>query len=118
VRSTDAWRVVSGQWGGWGDRCGLVSHRGVLHPHEYVDMARLVQALEQELGFTLEQLRSVYGTGGRIPSRRLELRDRIDARLLALARSGASMDLFGRVTGLNDSTLDRALARARLNPAR
>jgi len=92
---------------------GMTGHRGALHEDEYVDTAVVEAIVERELGYDLEQLHSVYSTGGRIPSARRELRDRIDARLLALSRSGANMDLFGRVTGLNPSTLDRALARAR-----
>lgn len=92
---------------------GMHAHRGVLHEDEHVDLDAFHGMVAAELGFTLEQLHSVYSTGGRIPADRRELRGRIDARLLALSRSGANMDLFGRVSGLNASTLDRALARAR-----
>jgi len=110
--------------GGWtfvhphdGARAGIRSHvvnqHTVLHPDEHVDVEALRPAFEARLGFTFDELRSVYSTGGRIPAALGELRGRIDARLLALSRSGANMDLFGRVTGLNPSTLDRALARAR-----
>lgn len=110
--------------GGWsivhtrdGSRAGINSHGvnqyTVLHPEDYVDSETLIELLEAELGFTLEELHSVYSTGGRIPAERVELRQRIDARLLALADAGANMDLFGRVTGLNGSTVDRALGRAR-----
>lgn len=95
---------------------GMSAHRGVLHPEEYVDLTASRGAVEDELGFTVEELHSVYSTGGRIPSDRLDLRDRVDARLLQLSDSGANMDLFGRVTGLNGSTVDRALARARRGP--
>jgi hypothetical protein len=101
-----------------GTRAGVNAHRGVLHPNEYADPVLLKAAVEGELGFTFVDLHSVYSTGGRIPSKRRELRGRIDARLLALSRSGANMDLFGRVVGLNASTLDRALARARAEEAK
>lgn len=100
-----------------GTRAGLNSHlvnqHTVLHPDEHVDELLLAALVEDELGFTVEQLHSVYCTGGRIPSSRIALRAEIDARLLDLASGGANMDLFGRLTGLNESTLDRALARAR-----
>lgn len=95
----------------------LVNQHTVLHPDDYVDEELLAALVEDELGFSAEQLHSVYSTGGRIPSDRRGLRDRIDARLLALSRGGANMDLFGRVTGLNGSTVDRALARARAEEA-
>lgn len=96
-----------------GARSHAVNQYTVLHPTEYVDESLLVVLVEDELGFTVEQLHSVYSTGGRIPSDRRELRARIDARLLALSRGGANMDLFGRIIGLNPATLDRALARAK-----
>jgi hypothetical protein len=92
---------------------GMSAHRGVLQEDEYVDPTVVEALVEDALGFSFDQLHSVYSTGGRIPADRVELRGRIDARLLALAESGANMDLFGRVTRLNASTLDRALTRAR-----
>ena len=96
-----------------GARSHLVNQHTILHPEEYVHSAEVVALLEAELGFTVGDLHSVYSTGGRIPADRLDLRARLDARLLDLADGGANMDLFGRVTGLNGSTVDRALARAR-----
>jgi hypothetical protein len=111
---TNGWTMVHSKDG---TRAGINSHvvnqHTVLHPDEHVDMEAVGAAIEDEFGFTFEQLHSVYSTGGRIPSTARELRDLMDARLLALSRSGANMDLFGRITGLNESTLDRALARAR-----
>lgn len=92
---------------------GMSAHRGVLQEGEHVDRAAVETLVERELGFTLTQLHSVYSTGGRLPSTLMGLRDQIDARMLALSGAGANMDLFGRVTRLNASTLDRALARAR-----
>jgi hypothetical protein len=110
----NGWTFVHSHDGG---RAGLNSHAvnqyTVLHPDDYVNEETLAALVEDELGFTVEQLHSVYCTGGRIPSSRQELRDVIDARLLDLVRGGANMDLFGRLMGLNGSTVDRALARAR-----
>lgn len=96
-----------------GARSHAVNQHTVLHPDEYVDEEIVACLVEDELGFTVEQLHSVYCTGGRIPSDRQVLRDALDARLLELSRGGANMDLFGRIAGLNGSTVDRALARAR-----
>lgn len=96
-----------------GRNSGMVAHRGVLHPDEHVDYERLVGLVEGELGFSFDELRSVYSTGGRIADHLRVLRGRVDARLLALSRAGSNMDLFSRVTGVNPRTVDRALSRAR-----
>jgi hypothetical protein len=109
----NAWRVVGPSHGHFGDRCGLTTHRGAVHPHEYVNPAAVRSMVERRVGFTVEQVRSVYSTGGRIPAERRALRAAIDARLLALAQNGTNMDLLGHALGVNGSTLDRALARAR-----
>lgn len=110
------------QSGGWsvihekdGERAGVgvSAHRGVLHPDEHVDQAALRAMVEHELGFTIDQVHSVYSTGGRIPDQLRGLRERIDARLLALSRSGANMALLGRSVGIPyDPTIKRALRRA------
>lgn len=118
----EGWQVVGPRHGGWldggfGDRCGLVSHRGILHPDEYVDKPRLVSTLERELGFTIADVRAVYCQGR--PSRaKLELRARVDARMLELAEAGGNMALLARLLGYyvhngSCSTLARAMARAR-----
>ena len=93
-------------------------HRGVLRPDEYVDEAALRGLVEQELGFTYEQVRSVYRQG-RLSAEQRELRGQIDARVLALSCAGANIALLGRALGfhVNDAgaceALNNALARAR-----
>jgi hypothetical protein len=108
--------VVSGRSGGRGgdvsDRCGLTAHRGVLHPDEYVDIARLLPAVEARLGFTRDELRWVYRQGRKSAAQRM-LRTRIEARLLRLAESGGNMEMLARVVGIERKTIGRALARAR-----
>lgn len=97
---------------------GLTSHRGVLHAEEYVDEALLQEAVERELGFTYDEVRSVYRQGP-LSNEQRELRDRIDARLLALSVVGGNMAALGRALGFKttDATMHRiiknALARAR-----
>jgi hypothetical protein len=115
--------------GGWtivhakdGSRAGVSSHGvnqfTVVHPDEHVDHEALRPMVEQELGFSYEQVRSVYRQGRKSATQR-ELRARIDARLLALSRSGANLALLGGLLGFKveaDShcePLDNALARAR-----
>lgn len=97
---------------------GVTAHRGVLHPDEYVNEDALRVLVERELGFTYEQVRSVYRQGPLSASGR-ELRGRIDARLLALSRSGGHMAELGRALGFpvkddgHCRVMENALARAR-----
>lgn len=123
----EGWHAVShisgtGE-GGLPDNGGITSHRGVLHPDEYVDQNLLQELVERELGFTYEQVRSVYREG-RPSAESRELRAQIDARLLALSDAGGSMlhlarafgwkiDEAGETGGENCRTLERALERAR-----
>ena len=110
--------------GGWsivhakdGARAGVSAHRGATHPDEYVDPAVLRGLVEHELGFTYEQVRSVYRQGPLSADQR-ELRARIDARLLALSRAGGNLAELGRALGFKverDShcePMDNAVARA------
>ena len=108
----DSWRVVGPRNGSYGDCCGLVAHRGVLHRDEYVDMARLVPDVERRLGFTLHDLRQVYAQGRKSAAQR-ELRARVDSRLLRLRDAGGNLELLAQVTGVDRKTIGRALARAR-----
>lgn len=109
------WRAVSVSSG---DRCGMSAHRGVLHPDEYVDTEALRAAVEPRLGFTYDEVKSVYRRG-RLSAERLQLRERIDARLLMISRGGGNMTVLGRAlgfkaTGRNMPTaMEHALARAR-----
>ena len=115
------WHVVSIKGGD--EEGGVTSHRGVLHPDEYVDYERLVGLVEDALGFSYDDVRAVYRQG-RLSDTQRELRDRIDARLLALSRAGGNIVELGRVLGLRVRTdrpgggddcpvLDSALRRAR-----
>jgi len=93
---------------------GMTTHRGVLHPDEYVNTEVLRRAVEAELGFTVAQLHEVYTrAGGPLPVALRDLRAAIDARLLALSESGANMLKLAEVTGLAYRTVKYALARAR-----
>ena len=75
------------------------AHRGILFEGEYVDRAALLEAVEYELGFTRAQVLSVYRQG-KLSDDQSELRAAIDARMLALSRSGAEMTTLGRILGL------------------
>ena len=84
----------------------------VLHPVEYVDPAVLSVQVEEEFGFTKAEVHSVY-TVKKLRHDQRRLRDAIDARVLALSRSGGNMALLARVLEVNPRTMERALARAR-----
>lgn len=111
--------------GGWtiasikdGSRAGVHAHRGVIHEDEHVDLEALRPTVEDELGFTYEQVHSVYRQGPLSADQR-ELRARIDARLLALSRSGANLLTLARILGLEVKAnrtcrvMENALTRAR-----
>jgi hypothetical protein len=108
----DGWRIVSGKSGGFGDRCGLTAHRGVLHPDEYVDEMRVLVAVERQLGFMLIDVWEAYGQGRKSAAQRAQ-RERIDARLLEIADAGGNLELLARVLEVDRKTIGRALARAR-----
>jgi hypothetical protein len=104
------WRTVSPKSG---DRGGMVAHRGVLHPDEYVDELRVLIEAEHRLGFTIADLWEVYSQGRKSAAQR-ELRDRIDRRLLELAEAGGNLTALARVFEVDPDTFSRALARARV----
>src|SRR5690242_8755988 len=60
------------------------AHRGILHPSEHIDLEALTEKVEQLLGFTADEVREAFAPG-RPTSERLELRARVDARLLTIA---------------------------------
>ena len=114
VVETSAGRTVGSSVYGARD-AGMTAHRGTVHPDEYVDHETVVAAIEEQLGHTFEEIRSVYGArlGGPVPDALRQLRDDLDSRMLALSSSGANMELLRRLLGLPRMTLTRAVARAR-----
>lgn len=110
--------AAPGQRAGFGivagkDEGGLVAHRGTLHPDEYVDFFALREAVEADLGFAYADVAFAFAKG-RPSTEQRQLREKIDARLLALSRAGGNMEQLALALGLNEKTLDRALTRARL----
>lgn len=111
------WHAVSVTDGGGRDG-GMTSHRGVLQGGEHVDADALRALVEAELGFTYDEVRAVYRQGPLAPAQR-ELRNRIDARLLALSRAGGHMAALGQALGFpvkddgHCRVMENALMRAR-----
>lgn len=95
-----------------GRACGLVAHRGVLHPDEYVNHELLIVMLEKRLGFTLEELQTVRA-GGRPDAAAVALRRRVLGRLTELAAGGANQDLLARVLGIDPDNFSALLRRNR-----
>jgi hypothetical protein len=123
--AADGWGVITdvpgteARGGGW-QRAGGTTHRGAIRGDEHVDVALVRDAVEHEIGFTIDEIHSVYRQG-RMTETQRELRGRIDARLLALSRSGANMAALARLLGFaydepseRFKTMERALARARV----
>lgn len=115
--SAGGWSVVSIKDGGEAGG-GLTSHRGVLHPDEYVDEDALAVMVARRLGYGLSDILSVYRQGRKSVAQ-VELRAKIDARMLEVVEDGGSAHELGRALGWpvtpteNCQTVDRALARAR-----
>lgn len=97
----------------YGDKdAGMTTHRGVLHGDEYVDFFDLRAKVEAEFGFTYAEVSAAY-KGGRPTADMRQMREQIDARMLALSHAGGSMITLAEALGLSEKTIDRALARAR-----
>lgn len=93
---------------------GMTTHRGVLHPEEHIHQGELVALIEREMGYTIDQLHSVYSRGGGpLPGALRALRTAIDCRLLELSESGANMEALYEITGLAGRTARHAMERAR-----
>lgn len=104
--------VVDTNAGGVLQDSGLTAHRGVLQEGEYVDAFVLRDAACELLGFTYDDISSVYRQGPLSPDQR-QLRARIDARLLSLSRSGGNMAKLADALGRPRLVFDRAIARAK-----
>jgi hypothetical protein len=108
--------IVHTDWNeGGGGRGGIRAHRGILHPDEYVDAEALLVLAERALGFTADQVRSVYRRGPLGAAGRA-LRDRIDDRVAEIYETGGSMAALGRALGLatrngNCDALENAIRR-------
>lgn len=94
---------------------GMKTHRGPLHGMEFVHHDELINMVEGHLGFTFDEVRSVYAReGGPLPGDLRELRSQIDDRLLRLREDGhLDMTEFSRVFGLSEKTIRRAVQRAK-----
>lgn len=106
------WTVASPKTEGSGRDGGLTAHRGVLFPGEFVDRLSLRDAVLERLGFTLEQVNSVYKQGRKSDDQR-QLRDKIDESLLALSRDGATVSKISEALLVDDNVVTSALSRAR-----
>lgn len=97
---------------------GLVTHRGILHPEEYVDLGKVGADVEDRMGYTLLEIHEVYGAGRPTPER-MKRRSEIDYELLGIQEKGGNMSLLAMVLGWpvrphgECRKMAKALARAR-----
>lgn len=106
------WSVAVPKSHGSGRDGGLTAHRGVLFPGEFVDRLTLRGAVLDRLGFTLDEVNSVYKQGRKSDDQR-QLRGKIDASLLALSRDGATVSKISEALLVDDNVVTSALSRAR-----
>jgi hypothetical protein len=104
----DGWHISSA------GSSGLVAHRGVLTADEwqFLDRDAVIAAVEELLGFTLEELRCVFRQG-RKTAAQSELRAKVEMRFLEIHTAGGNLAALGRIIGIAECTFTRALARAR-----
>lgn len=102
------------------ERGGLTAHRGILQEGEWVDEERLLELLEEQLGYSREDILWAYSSG-KPEGDRLVLRDELDLLFLELSRYGANMTELGRMLGFfvensrKCPVIIRAIKRARTN---
>lgn len=94
-----------------GTRGNPRTNDAILGEDEFVDEGLLRRMVEEELGFDLDLVRTIYSSKYLSPDLRAT-RTSIDARILELYESGANMNAFSRVTGIHRQTMDRARQRA------
>jgi hypothetical protein len=119
---TGGWHVVDIK-NNEDERGGLTTHRGVLHPDEYIDPDALQALVEDNLGFTYAEIAAAYDITGRPTAVQTEKRRQIDAALLGLSRSGGNLLELAKALGWpieeadarggeRSKKMERALARA------
>lgn len=86
------------------------SHRGVLHPSEYVDTEEMQRQLEAEFGYTLTEVREAFAPGP-LPARLRERRDHLDQVMRQIKESGGNMTQLARYLGISPRTVARAAKR-------
>ncbi len=91
---------------------GLVAHRGVLHPDEYVDYANLLPVLEERLGFTLDDFLSIRKPG-RPSAEMRKTRRWIEKRLTEVADAGGNLLVLSRLLLCDPKTIYRMVSEGR-----
>lgn len=98
---------------------GMVAHRSILYPHEYVDVPLLMEKLQEILGESIEDVWDAYSSG--VPGGvRRAIRNRLDAKFLEIHEAGGHMGLLGGALGFSVRgdghcrVLERAIKRAKL----
>jgi hypothetical protein len=113
LKDDDAGYLISGRAG----KVGMTGHRSILFPGQHADRDVVVTAIEERLGCTVDEFRSVYARngGGPLPRHLHGLRDRLNIRLARIQAVGGSLPLLAQWMGVNPRALQRALERSRGN---
>lgn len=97
---------------------GMVAHRGILHPDEFVDLAALQSGMEQILGKSLSEIEAAYAPGRPDPGRSASMHF-WDEEFLRIQDAGGNMLLLAKVLGWKVQPhgecrkMSKALRRAR-----
>ena len=92
-----------------GERAGTRAHRGVLHEGEHVDHERLIEMLEDELGFSFDEARLAFDPlayAEEVPNYYL-IRD----KMVEIHEAGGNISLLADVLGIKRGTLATAIWR-------
>jgi len=88
---------------------GMRAHRGVIHSDEHVDHERLIEMLEDELGFSFDEARLAFDPlayAEEVPNYYL-IRD----RMVEIHEAGGNISLLADVLGIKRGTLATAIWR-------
>lgn len=91
------------------DRTGMHAHRGVLEEGEYVDHEELIMKLEEELGFSFDEVRLAFDAHAyaeEVPNFYA-----IRERMVEIHEDGGNISLLADVLGINRGTLATAIWR-------
>lgn len=108
------WDLSSMEGGAQQSRGGITSHRGVLHPDEYVHAEALERLLEENLGVSLDEFDEAYRSRGRPSPEVLATRVKLDRVFLAVVEDGGNVEELARILGIARARIYDAAERARL----
>lgn len=107
------WDLSSMEGGAQQSRGGITSHRGVLHPDEFVHAEALEALLEENLGVSLDEFDEAYRSRGRPSPEALATRVKVDRVFLEVVEDGGNVEELARILGIARARIYDAAERAR-----